>query len=481
MIHLLLAVLLTPVQVLAKARAAAGVQAVGTYHIEVRETYSDATVTFDRIVQRANYVETTHDGQFTTAEGYVNGVVWTQNANGIVLVRNRAPVTRDPYLMSLSVPSANASALHVSNDSSGDVVLEITPRAGVTEQRVYDPSTFLVRSVTFDNPNRKGTYVYSAYKRFFGTMIPSHVEYTSPYPQNDWSADVVSYVQVPDSSVRLAVPQSTPVFDVGASASLPLPVDFTKQGIVVRLMVAGRGLDFLLDSGASESVIDEATARELGLAVTEQRAYDFLGKVTKGKTMIDDLALGPIHARHFALDTIPLSVNTEDRKIVGLLGGDFFASARIAVDFGKKTVTMLGASAALPTDGWTQLPIQVTDFVPVTKAKLNGVNGTFVVDLGSFDNILFAHYFANFTPNTRGDVQGKMIGVSGVIHDYRSYTFSRIDIGDLAFADMRASVIDGGRDVDTVNIDGLIGRTFWGDFAMIFDYANQTLYVKPEL
>jgi predicted aspartyl protease len=480
-IHLLLAALLTPVQVLAKARAAAGMQAAGTYHIEERETYADATVTFDRIVQGRNYIETMHDGQFTTAEGYVDGIVWTQNANGIVLVRNRAPVTRDPYLMALSIPSANPSTLQAGNDASGDVVLDITPRAGVTERRVYDPSTFLVRSVTYDNPNRKGTYVYSAYKRFFGAMIPSHVEYTSPYPQNNWTADVVSYVQVPDSSVHFAVPASRPVFDVGANATLPLPVDFTRQGIVVRVTVAGRGLDFLLDSGASESVIDEAVANELGLTVTEQRAYDFLGKVTRGKTMIDDLALGPIHAHHFALDTIPLSINTGDQKIVGLLGGDFFASARIAVDFGKKTVTMLGPSTALPTDGWTQLPIQVTDFVPVTKAKLNGVDGTFIVDLGSFDNILFTHYFANFTPNTRGDVQGKVIGVSGVTHDYRSYTFSRIDIGDLAFADMRASVIDGGRDVDTVNIDGLIGRTFWGDFAMIFDYANQTLYVKPEL
>jgi len=42
-------------------------------------------------------------------------------------------------------------------------------------------------------------------------------------------------------------------------------------------------------------------------------------------------------------------------------------------------------------------------------------------------------------------------------------------------------VIDGGRDVDTVNIDGVLGRTFWGDFAMIFDYADQALYIKPEL
>ncbi|MGA7569789.1 MAG: hypothetical protein WCA80_03170, partial [Candidatus Aquilonibacter sp.] len=202
MIHLLLAALLTPVQVLAKARAAAGMQAAGTYHIEERETYADATVTFDRIVQGRNYIETMHDGQFTTAEGYVDGIVWTQNANGIVLVRNRAPVTRDPYLMALSIPSANPSTLQVGNDASGDVVLDITPRAGVTERRVYDPSTFLVRSVTYDNPNRKGTYVYSAYKRFFGAMIPSHVEYTSPYPQNNWTADVVSYVQVPDSSVH---------------------------------------------------------------------------------------------------------------------------------------------------------------------------------------------------------------------------------------------------------------------------------------
>jgi hypothetical protein len=292
---------------------------------------------------------------------------------------------------------------------------------------------------------------------------------------------VISFEQVPEESVHLAIPQNRPVFDVGNHASLPVPVDFTAAGIVVRVTVAGRGLDFLLDSGASTSVIDATVARQLGLHVIQQRSFEFLGTVKDGLTMIPDLALGDIHARHFAIDAIPFSLKDGDREIVGLLGADFFASSRVAIDFGAGTVTMLSSSAALPTNGWTRIPIEVTNLVPYTHASFNGVKGTFVVDTGATDTLLFPHYFANFKANKPGDVMGQMEGISGQLHDYRKYRFSRLDLGDLAFTDVSADVMSGADTELMIGADGLLGRNIWENFAMIFDYADESLYIKPEL
>ena len=208
------------------------------------------------------------------------------------------------------------------------------------------------------------------------------------------------------ASVSLAIPTSKVVFDLGPRASLPIPADFSAGGIVVRVSVAGRGLDFILDSGASESVIDAGVAQQLGLNVHDERTVSYLGAITIGYTTLDDLALGDIHAPHFAIEAIPFSRAVENKKIVGLLGGDFFASGRIAIDFSAKTVTMLAPSAPLPSEGWSKLPIDVNSFAPVTTAKFNGVKGNFVVDLGSWSTILYPHYFAKFTPDKVAVVRG---------------------------------------------------------------------------
>jgi predicted aspartyl protease len=479
-IHVLFAALLGPSEVLAKARAAVGAPAPGIYRIETRETLNDDTILYVRIEQGDNFVETEHDGEFTTAEGRLDSVNWAQNANGIVVRRTTASMIDDPYVTALGAPDVGSGALHVEDDTAGNIVLVVAPRRGLSKRYTYDAKTFLLLRVDYDDPAGRRAYVFSEYKRYFGAMFPARVAYTSPYANNSATYDLVAYDRVPAASVSLAIPASKPVFDLGSRTSLPIPVTFSRDGIVVRVNVAGRGLDFILDSGASESVIDADVARDLGLSVHGKRTLVFLGTTTVSQTMIDDLSLGEIHAPHFAIAVIPFSRQADEKKVVGLLGGDFFASARIAIDFGAKTVTMLGPTAQLPTDGWTKLPIQVTSFVPATTAAFSGFKGTFIVDTGSWSTVFYRHYFEKFTPDKIGGVQGKVSGIAGSGFDYRSYYAPRIDIGDLAFADVLVQVIDP-KAGDDLSIDGLLGRTFLQNFSLIFDYAGQTLYIKSEL
>jgi len=475
----LAATMLTPMQVLDEARAAYGQLAHGAYRIEERETAFGGTITFERVQDGANYQETVHNGDFTTAAGYLDGTAWRQNPNGIVVLRNRRPITSDPYLLALSTPDSG-NQLRVL-DTNGEIVLEITPRKGLVQRRYYDPKTFLLQRVEYDDTRGEESYVFSDYRSFYGQTMPMRVQFNNQFPEDAWTSDVISFEQIPEDSVHLAIPQNRPVFDVGDHASLPIPTQFTAAGIVVRVTVAGRGLDFLLDSGASASVIDANVARELGLTVVQQRSFEFMGTVKDGLTMISDLAVGDIHARHFAIDAIPFSLKDGDHQIVGLLGADFFASARVAIDFGAQTVTMLSPAAALPSTGWTKLPIEVTNLVPYTHASFNGVRGTFVVDTGATDTLLFPHYFANFKADKPGEVIGRMEGISGELHDYRKYQFSRLDLGDLAFTDVSADVMSGQNTELMIGADGLLGRNIWNNFSMIFDYADESIYIKPEL
>jgi hypothetical protein len=92
--------------------------------------------------------------------------------------------------------------------------------------------------------------------------------------------------------------------------------------------------------------------------------------------------------------------------------------------------------------------------------------------------MLYPHFFRQFKPNRAGDVMGQMVGIAGQGVDYRQYTFSRFDFGDLAFADATADVTSGTK-FEEIDYDGLLGRNILANFNLVFDYAAGRLYVQP--
>ena len=481
MLHLLLAALLTPSQVLDKAKAAVGVQEPGIYRAEERETQGNATISFVKIAQGENYVQTQHNGDVGESLGRFGGISWTQNANGIVLTHSGPSVVDDPFADALRAPESS-NVVHVSSDAGGDVVLEIAPRPGLSERRTYDHETFLLSRIEWDEPRGRFSQTFTNYKRYFGVMVATRVESTGVPAGSNATFDLITLDRVPDGSVSLAIPPSKPVFDLGSRSSLLIPAEFSTAGIVVRVSAAGRELDFILDPGRTESIIDTGVAHQLSLdAHGGLLAYQF--GTTVAHAVIDDFTLGELHAQHFVLAMLPFSRQIDPtRSIVGILGADFFASGRVAIDFGAKAVTMLAPTAPLPSQGWGRLPLEVNSgWGPLTRAKFNGVGGTFVVMLGAPQTILYKHYFANFVPDSSSVILGQLYDDSKNDYAYKNYTFSRLGIGDLTFADAVVQVVDHGQWADAVGVDGLLGRTFWQNFSLIFDYAGETLYIKSEL
>jgi hypothetical protein len=165
-----------------------------------------------------------------------------------------------------------------------------------------------------------------------------------------------------------------------------------------------------------------------------------------------------------------------DRKVVGLLGGDFFASERVVVNFENQTLAISPSSQNVPAGAWSAQPIQVDDYIPRMHAKFNNVDGAFVVDLGADETLLYPHFFHRFKPNNVGDIMGQMEGVAQQGVDFRRYTFSRIDMGDMAFADVSADVTEGTKFED-IDYDGLLGRNVLENFNLIFDYPAGKLYM----
>ena len=474
---------ITVQQLVAKSREAAGRLVPGGYHIVESAKREDSALTEDTLELKGDYVTVVRDGPFTSSYGKVHGTKWSANENGVVAVSpNDDTVATNPYAVAIDALRTNtddATMLGVTSDEPKCYVVELKPRSGLVERRFYDAKTFLLRRVETSDFRGETTTDYDDYRRAFGRMVPFHSTYIDSHNIKPIDFRLSTFEPAkPDPSV-FAIPKSATVFDLGTASELAIPADFTRGGVIVRVTIAGRGLDFYLDSGASTTVINSDVARELGLTLYNPRKRQFGGEFTAAKTRVDDFALGEIHAKHFALYALPIDFPAGEKRVVGLLGSDFFSSARIRLSFKEKTLTMQSASVPIPST-WTKLPINVDEEVPMTKAAFNGVEGHFIFDTGAFETMLYPHYFSKFTPKSVGQPVGSVVTVSGHATKYREFTFSRFDLGDLAFADMLAIVAEGNT-IEGVIEDGVIGRSFLSNFDIVFDYPNHTVYLSPQL
>lgn len=474
---------LTAQQVLEKAAAARGGVKAGAYRRVYTITGSNGTVARREVVEsKDDYVVTIHDGDFSTAYGETHGVGWEQDENGSVRTEADYRDAENPYVTSMreiEKADSGVKVLGVTTADPASIVLEVRPHAGLLQRRYYDAKTFLLQRIeTTSYGGQTRIETYGDYTAKFGLTLPQTSTYADAHADNASKMQLLSFERVPASSISTAIPKGRPLFDLGGQNALRIPAEFTEHGIIVRVTVAGRGLDFELDSGASPIVIDAGVARNLGLTLYGTHTESFGGDFSSSKTRIADLALGDIHARNVAVEAIPYSDMVGDRKVVGLLGGDFFASARIRIDFKNSALWMEAPSKTAPASPWVGIPIEIDDLVPRAHAKFNGIDGAFIVDLGADLTMLYGHYFSNFTPKNKGDVMGQMVGIAGKGVDFKQYTFSRFDFGDLAFADANVAVTQG-HSWEDEDYDGLLGRNILSSFNLLFDYANHELYVEP--
>ena len=472
---------LTPEQVFAKARAARGHLTPGSYHSGYEETRGSSTTQIDVFEDGRSYVETQREGQYVWSSGSYGGTDWEQDENGVVTLQSGFDDTANPFMVALSRPPGESSAMHVLGITASQpacVVVQVTPQEGLTQQRYYDAKTFLLRRVvTTDYQNQPWTYTYDNYHTQYGLTFAQTVTYSDAHPENMAVTRSTLFERVPSSAVHAAIPETRPLFPLSSDTPVTVPAEFTPDGIIVRATIAGRGLDLQLDSGASNIVLNADIARQLGLTVSDVHKGSFSGDYTIGRSIAPDFSLGTLHAKNVVIDTIPFTRMVGDRKVVGLLGGDFFASQRVSVDFKKDTLGIAPSSKTLPSGTWSAIPIEVDDLVPRAHAKFNAVDGAFIVDLGADETILYPHFFRQFKPSRQGDVMGEMEGVAGQDVDYRQYTFSRFDFGDLAFADATADVTSGTK-FEEIDYDGLLGRNILENFNLVFDYPSGKLYVQ---
>ena len=150
-----------------------------------------------------------------------------------------------------------------------------------------------------------------------------------------------------------------------AADRIELPLTFERNAPVVHLMIDGRDVPFVLDTGASDALYLTVAESEAisGVRKTGQnvRSVDLSGKVAEVPEIqvdalrVNDMAFGPLKGR-IRTDWGVSDGNSSAPKI-SVLGLSFFGDRKVLLDFRGHRVVVWSAPASQPEAGeWADLP-----------------------------------------------------------------------------------------------------------------------------
>jgi hypothetical protein len=473
----------SPDDLLAKNRVASGAEHRPQAEIEhwaVQRGAVDASL--QTVRNGSDTKSVTVAGPFTTARGESGGQRWHQNENGETILDepepSQAEVTVSQTVEHVSQPIAAWS-------------LTTTYQSGHVVRNYYAAASYLL--VRQETTAAQST-AYTDYDDFridaAGRTRPWH------FHGEDGAGNVfddrltLDDVAPQIGAEALGIPRDRRVlveFPAGQT-TVRLPARIEGNRVYVRVEIAGRGLDFELDSGVGSIELNAGVANELGLAGYGQSARPGAQTFATTRVIAPLVTIGPLVMRDVVLHTDPFASSEGRTRVVGLLGFDFLDAVALRLDYEHGTVDAQAPTAFVADPGAEPLPIRLNSQVPVARLDIGGARGDdFILDTGAaYGLILFPRFedahpelFAavEARPPRRGEVTyGNAVGGQIAL---RPIDVPGVTLAKWRFASLRGDLaLDPsplGRDTD----DGLIGADILRLFMTTFDYAHERVWLAP--
>ena len=174
-----------------------------------------------------------------------------------------------------------------------------------------------------------------------------------------------------------------------------------------------KGLNFIIDTGAVPSVVDQRLSHRLRLVGQADRVSVFARTVAAERVVLPSVNVGPIHAA--GVEALVQDLSFIERglgvRIDALIGLDILGRSNFSLDFGTKCLRFGTLPAA--DDLWSEL-VGTVDY-PVVEVELNGVPVRLMVDTGVNHLILFESKTRGVFANDRLSVEKVSSTIGGIV------------------------------------------------------------------
>jgi hypothetical protein len=370
--------------------------------------------------------------------------------------------------------------------------LTVTPRGGRPFGAWFDPNTHLLAEITEDRQFFHTRTWLTDYRPERGLTVPHAITIDNGTGEANYDRLRLTTFQLEktrplaDYSCPTAPPTGATID--GGAASVTLPFRLLNNHIYVAATVNGKGpYTFIVDTGG-HTLVSPHLVTELGLKTVGAPALSGAGEKTAagGFTQVKDIALGAVHMHDqlgFATEIYAPSV--EGIQVDGMVGFELFRRFAIQIDYGRQRLTITDPKRFKPTDSGTAIPFVFYDHLPMVTGHILDFPARFDIDTGSRSEIditgpsVREHHLRERFPNGVTAVTGW--GVGGPSRSYVARLPS-LDLGGVRVDKPVSGLsVDKGGSLNDPNYDGNVGSGLLKRFVVTFDYAHQTMYLKPAI
>lgn len=372
-------------------------------------------------------------------------------------------------------------------------LLEIKPQGGRAVTYYVDKTTFLPARMEVAKNDGVSTTYFEDWREVGGIKVPYQYRQTESDPRNN--------VLVRQEEVRVNTDIAAKTFEKpGAGArdfrftagrnSQRIPFDSTGKAIYLRGRLNGSAPAwFLLDTGASLTVIDLRRARALGLKSEGKIGVGATGgntelSFTKGVTF----TFPGVRLSNQTVAAMPFGpeITQVKQNFAGILGYDFISRFVVEINYLDKTITLhdprhygyKGPGRRVP------LSLEGTPFVEA-EVKVKGqepVKGRFEIDTGYDGAATLYRPFVKAHPalEPAGEAveatrQGLGGGAKSLTARVEGFSFGGFSFRDVITNFSQEEEGAGG----SGDVAGLIGNEILRRFKVVLDYSRQEMILEP--
>ncbi|MBV8333039.1 MAG: aspartyl protease family protein [Candidatus Eremiobacteraeota bacterium] len=412
---------------------------------------------------------------------------YVQNANGDVRVLHgllaRRQITEDFI-------DSEAFARHPENDEllgsatlpDGRTVwrVRVAPPGGEPFEIALDATTSLIDQKAYVEGDALATSTYDDYRVIKGALVPYLEVDSSGNHAFDVTSKVESVAVNDPIDAAIFAPFTSTVVDAPEPVTVPLLSD--RGHYFVRASAGQTPLLFLVDSGSQGMFLDPGAAQRLALKTEGKIEVRGAQRTTGlGVAALEAIDIGGARLPLHVVSVIDLHAVTYNGATVdGVLGYPFFAAAEVRIDPDKMTMT-IGKPGTLPSQG-SAIAVDTDRELPETDAKINDVEGRFLLDTGNSNELLVFHSFVRRHPSAVFYAGSKFTGNSGVGGSSSAVRaiVDQIEIGPFKLYNRYADVMlaEQGAFADRTEA-GNIGLGTLSNFVFTFDLPHRTLFLEP--
>lgn len=437
-------------------------------------------------------------GVFEQTQGDNGEFSWVVDSNGkLTINRDEAGLKRRELRMRLDEfeqLDRNSDVFDVTLDGTeeveGDVCYVVRTTNSINDDVIleyYDVDDFrLVKSSAQMGATTQITYFHD-YRDVDGILrsFRQEMEYL-PLGQKQ-TLDISEYVVNPEIDPQIFEPPSEDVrdftFPEGAT-EVVVPFEFIENHLFVPVMVDCHEWLWVLDTGASMSVIDRGYARKLGLEPEGSMTGAGAGNkvevsfVTLPPYRVGDIEFAP--QKLAVIDISDLFRSTSDLEIAGILGYDFLSRFVTRVDYANETLTFYDPSAfEYEGEGVViDAPLSGNTFtLPVTVDGEYG--GRWSLDLGASGTSFHYPYAVAHGLLDRPGIEVVGFGAGGkVTKELQAFDTIELagDVVDDAWIGVPDKEVVGA--FANTDLTGNLGNTLFRHFVLTLDYGRQQVIVE---